>query len=56
MTVMMMTPTDLDILLVTLFTWSLNVRFSYEILRNFLLNRKDCFSNAFFWLDGDHHI
>ena len=57
-----MTPTDLDILLVTLFTWSLKVRFSSSVTPRKLtvetfvrIVSRIVMSNAFF-LVGDYHI
>ena len=54
----LMTPTDLDILPVTLFTWSLKVRFSSSITpRNLTFETfvrivsRILMSNAFFWLE-----
>ena len=53
-----MTPTDLDILLVTLFIWSLKVRFSSSVMpRNLTVETfvrivsRILMSNAFFWLE-----
>ena len=53
-----MTPTDFDILLVTLFTWSLKVRFSSSVTpRNLTVETfvrivsQILMSNAFFWLE-----
>ena len=53
-----MTPTDLDILLVTLFTWSLKVRFSSSVTpRNLTVETfvrivfRILMSNEFFWLE-----
>ena len=53
-----MTPADIDILLVTLFTWSLKVRFSSSVTpRNLTVETfvrmvsRILMSNAFFWLE-----
>ena len=53
-----MTPRDFDILLVTLFTWSLKVRFSPSVTpRNLTVEifvrivSRILMSNAFFWLE-----
>ena len=53
-----MTPTGLDILLVTLFTWSLKVRFTSSVTpRNLtvetlvMIVSRISMSNAFFWLE-----
>ena len=52
-----MTPTDLDILLVTLFTWSSKVRFTSGVTTNNLtvetflrIDSRILMSNPFFWL------
>ena len=48
------TPTDLDILVVTFFTWSLNVRFSSSVMpRNLTVETfvRIEISIAFFWLE-----
>ena len=53
-----MTPADFDMLLVTLFTWSLKVRFSSRVSpRNLtvetfvMIVSRILMSNAFFWLE-----
>ena len=54
-----MTPTDFDILVVTIFTWSLNVRFSTCVMpRNFIVqtfvnieSRIEMLSNVSYWLE-----
>ena len=54
-----MTPTDLDILLVTFFTWSLKLRFSSSVTpRNLIvetfvkIDSRILMSNAYFWLEN----
>ena len=55
---LLITPTDLDILVVTCFTWSLKVRFSSSITPNNLtvetfvrIESRILMSIAFFWLE-----